>query len=310
MSLRQAAPGPDAPLAARLWQYQSERFPLGRTMALVAVFAASGVTLSAVLGGRALPGPGSYLAAFAVSFGLFLQLRAADEVKDADDDRRFRPERPVPRGLVGLRLLVATGGLAAAVQAVAAWLLAPGLLLLLGAVWAWLGLMSAEFFAPAWLRARPVLYLVSHMAVMPLIDLWITAVDWLPRGGVPPGGLAPALLLSFANGCVLEIGRKTWVAERPGVESYSALWGIRPAIRVWLWVLCAAAGLAALTGGLAGAALPVAAVIAAALAWCARQALAFHARPDAAGQRRLDTASGVWVLVSYATLGLLPALLR
>lgn len=299
-----------APLAARLWEYQAERFPVGRTAALVAVFAASGVSLSSVLGGRALPGIGFYLGAFVVTFGLFLQLRAADEVKDADDDDRFRPERPIPRGLVSLRLIVGLGVAAAVVQAAVAWLLALGLVVLLGVVWAWLGLMSAEFFVPTWLRARPVLYLVSHMAIMPLIDLWITGVDWVPRGGVPPAGLVPALLLSVVNGCVLEVGRKTWAEERPGVETYSALWGVRPAVRVWLGLLGAAAVLAVVTGGLAGAPWPVAAVVAVALAWGARAGLAFHARPDAAGQKRLDTAAGVWVLASYAALGLLPAVLR
>ena len=32
--------------------------------------------------------------------------------------------------------------------------------------------MTAEFFVPEWLKARPFLYLVSHMAIMPFIDLY------------------------------------------------------------------------------------------------------------------------------------------
>jgi hypothetical protein len=36
----------------------------------------------------------------------FFQLRACDEVKDAEDDRLYRPERAIPRGLVSLRLIV------------------------------------------------------------------------------------------------------------------------------------------------------------------------------------------------------------
>ena len=49
--------------------------------------------------------------------------------------------------------------------------------------------MSAEFFAPERLRTRPLLYLVSHMAIVPLIDLYATACDWMVAGAHrrPPG---------------------------------------------------------------------------------------------------------------------------
>ncbi|HLZ65707.1 MAG TPA: hypothetical protein VKQ29_05715 [Aliidongia sp.] len=299
-------------LLDRLWRYQAERFPVWRNGALIAVFSASGISLSSVLGGRPLPGPTAFLVAFGVAFGLFFQLRAADEVKDAEDDRRYRPERPVPRGLVSLRLLVGLAALAAVLQAAAAYLFAPGLLILLAVIWLWMGLMAVEFFVPAYLRARPVLYLVSHMLVMPLVDLWITAVDWLPRAGTPPAGLAPALLLSFANGCVLEIGRKTWApeAERPGVESYSALWGTGPAARRWSVALAAAAVLVVVTGA-AAAAISVMVVIAAvAFGLAALQARAFLVAPTLASQRRLDQAAGLWVLASYASLGAVPLIIR
>jgi hypothetical protein len=95
--------------------------------------------------------------------------------------------------------------------------------------------MSFEFFVPAWLKARPFLYLVSHMAIMPLIDLFVTACEWLPRAGAPPPGLWLFLALSFVNGCVLEIGRKLYAREneRPGVETYSALLGPKRAALAW-----------------------------------------------------------------------------
>ena len=46
----------------------------------------------------------------------FLQLRIADEFKDYEDDARYRPYRPVPRGLVSLRELAWVGVGAAAIQ--------------------------------------------------------------------------------------------------------------------------------------------------------------------------------------------------
>ena len=124
----------------------------------------------------------------------------------------------MPRGLVTLRLLVVLGVGAALLQAGLAAMLNTHLLMILAAVWLWLALMSLEFFAASWLRARPVVYLLSHMMIMPMIDLFTTSCEWLPRQAGPPAGIVPFLLLSFANGCVLEIGRKTWspASERRG----------------------------------------------------------------------------------------------
>ncbi len=301
-----------ASLLARLWTYQAERFPVLKNGLLIAVFASSGVTLSAVLARRTLPNLAAYGCAAFVAFGLFFQLRVADEVKDADEDRRFRPERPVPRGLVTLRVLVTLALGIAVLQALAAGMYAPRLLGLLLVVWVWMGLMAVEFFVPAWLRAQPLAYLVSHMVVMPLIDLWITGVEWLPRAGMPPFGLLPALLLSFANGCVLEIGRKTWApeSERPGVETYSSLWGSGTAARCWLGTLSVAGILVWLTGASAGASWPMAVIAIMAFALASSAARSFIACPTVAAQHRLDTSAGLWVLTSYATLGLVPLLMR
>ena len=51
----------------------------------------------------------AYAVAFLVSLIIFIQLRACDEYKDGPDDRRYRPERPIPRGLVSLRLILGIG---------------------------------------------------------------------------------------------------------------------------------------------------------------------------------------------------------
>src|SRR6185312_4278694 len=56
------------PLGRRLWIYQAERFPVVRSGALVAMFSAAGVSLSAVLAARPLPAIGSYAVAFVVAF--------------------------------------------------------------------------------------------------------------------------------------------------------------------------------------------------------------------------------------------------
>jgi 4-hydroxybenzoate polyprenyltransferase len=294
-------------LFRRLWAYQAERFPLLRTVPLLAVFSASAVSVSAMLAGRPLPNAGAYLTAFLLAFVLFFQMRAADEVKDLEDDRRFRPERPIPRGLVSLRLIAGLAIAAAPLAALAALAWHPPLLWLLALAWAWLALMTAEFLAPSWLKARPVLYLVSHMAILPLIDLMLTGVEWLPGGGPDPA-LALFLALSFVNGCVLEIGRKLKAAghERAGVETYSALWGPARAARLWTLCVAVAAALVALNGlslGIPALAALIAGLGLAAAAWLARR---YARAPTPAAEKSLDAASGLWVLLAYATLGFLP----
>ena len=304
-------PKADAPLVHRLWLYQAERFPILKTATLLGIFAAASLSVSAQLADRPLPPAWTFVVMWLTSLVIFFQMRACDEWKDLDDDRRYRPERPVPSGLVSLGLVAS---LAFGAGLVAAGLVASvsfGLLVPLVLVWTWLSLMTAEFFAPEWLKARPLLYLVSHMAIMPLIDLLVTAGEWLPFGAPPPG-LGLFLALSFVNGCVLEIGRKVWApaSEREGVETYSGLLGAERAALAWMatcvvsFVLLVGVGIALdamwLVGGLGLAALATVLAV----------GLRFRAEPTPARQKAVDTAAGLWVFACYAIAGFAPLLLR
>jgi 4-hydroxybenzoate polyprenyltransferase len=198
---------------------------------LILAFSSCAVVFASVVSGGGPPAWPDYLTAFPTCFIFFLQLRIADEFKDADEDARFRPYRPVPRGLVtlgGLRTLFLLG---AALQLGLALWHHRALALILLAAWAYLALMSVEFFAREWLKARPVTYLWTHMLIMPIVDFYATAVYWLPRTGHPPSGLALFLAASFANGLVIELGRKLRQphAEEDGVPTYTRLWGMSKA---------------------------------------------------------------------------------
>lgn len=296
------------PLIRRLWIYQAERFPLARTALLVAVFASASVSVAAHLGHRELPSWPSYGVAFAVVLIFFFQLRASDEVKDAEDDAKFRPERPIPRGLVKLRLIVGIAVAGAPLSAVLAAALDVRLLLLLATVWLWMFLMGAEFFTAAWLRARPFFYLVSHMLIMPLIDLFATGCEWVPAAAAPPRMLWLFLVLSFLNGTVLEVGRKTYapVSERTGVETYSRLLGPRPATALWCTIV-AVAFVCLLAVGAAESALPwVGAVGLVGACTAIFTATGFIRNPVPKYQKLLDATSGLWVLLCYAAAGFAP----
>jgi 4-hydroxybenzoate polyprenyltransferase len=293
--------------------YQRERFPLLAHGPLIAAFSGSAVSYSALLrGGPEPPGWGALLVAFPAALLFFLQLRIADEFKDQEEDRRYRPSRPVPRGLIGLQELAVIALSGALVQLALSTWRDFALTALLALVWLYLALMSCEFFARDWLRARPLTYLWTHMLIMPLIDLYVTAVDWLPLRGWPPRGLAWFLAVSFFCGTVIEIGRKIRAPddEAPGVPTYSALWGRRTAVGAWLGAILLG-GLTALAAARRiGPVWPVACLLALPLTAASAGAVRFLRRPDSARSRIFEPLSGLWVLLTYLGLGALPHLVR
>lgn len=297
-------------LLHRFWIYQSERFPLKKTVPLLLVFSAASICVSARLAGRDLPDWPAFIVGFVLAMALFFQMRVCDEFKDAEDDRLYRPERPIPRGLITPRELLVAGLLTLPVAAFAAWMWHPPVFWFLAVVWVWLAAMTAEFGVPSWLKARPVLYLLSHMAIMPLIDLLLTSIEWLPAGRAAPT-IWLFLALSFVNGCVLEIGRKLWAPENEikGVDTYSGLWGARKAALIWLCCVLLSFALLVGTGFATGVGWATLLIGGGALAASALAARSYMGAPTSKAQERMDTVSGLWVFFCYATAGFLPYLI-
>lgn len=290
--------------------YQRERFPLAAHAPLVAAFSGSAVCFSSLVRGQAVwPSSKALVVAFVTSLLFFLQLRIADEFKDFEDDSRYRPYRPVPRGLVTLRELAWVAVGASAIQLALALWLKPSIVWLLVLAWAYLGVMSREFFVPRWLKAHPTVYMASHMVILPLIDMYATACDWWVAGfRQPPPGLFWFLIVSFFNGVVVEIGRKIRAREdeEEGVETYSSLWGVTGATRAWLGAI-AVTGLAAWKAAEAiGTAVPTAVLLSVLVVVCVAIGIRFATRPSAGGGRTIELMSGVWTLLMYLGLGAVP----
>jgi 4-hydroxybenzoate polyprenyltransferase len=294
--------------------YQQERFPLTAHAPLVAAFSASAVCFSSLLRGEAgVPSLRGLLVAFITSLLFFLQLRIADEFKDAEDDTHFRPYRPVPRGLVTLAELAWVGMAGAAIQFALALWLNPSLVWLLVLAWAYLALMTREFFAARWLKAHPIVYLTSHMLILPLVDLYATACDWRAAGlNRPPAGLVWFLIVSYLNGVVIEVGRKTRVPadEEHGVETYSALWGSERAAHLWL-------GSIVLTGAAAWQAsaridteTPTLVLLAMLTVACGAVTYRFVRHPAPGGGKTIEMMAGVWTVLMYLGLGAGPFAIR
>jgi len=292
----------------RWWAYQRERFSLAAYGPLGAVFSLGALGHSVRLRDGALPGWPAGAVAFVVVLGFFLLLRIADEFKDADKDARHRPYRPVPRGLVSLRELGGLGAGTAATQLGLTLWLDPQVTLVLLAAWAYFGLMSAEFFVPDWLEPRLGLYTASHMVVLPLIALVASACDWAVAGARPPETVGWFLAATYANGLVLEVGRKIRAPEdeEAGVETYSRRWGRPLAVAVWSGALLAAGLLSVVAAEQVGAGRWAAGVLGMVGLGAGGIAGRFLSAPTPARAGALESCAGVWLLASYGSMGLLP----
>lgn len=296
----------------RWWTYQKERFQVFAHGPLILAFSLSAMSYSALLRGETALRPEAALVAFVTAFLFFLQLRIADEFKDAEDDARWRPYRPVPRGLVTLRELGWIGVGAAAIQLAGSLWLRPLQALWLVVAWTWLALMTKEFFVHEWLKAHPVFYMLSHMVIMPVFDIYATACDWLMAGDAPPKGLAWFLAVSYMNGIVIEIGRKIRSPqdEEEGVETYSVLWGRGRALLAWLGAMLLTAVCAWRGAVLIGFATSVGLLLLLLLSAAVLLAITFNIKPLPGRGKLIEFVSGIWTLLMYLSLGAAPLLLR
>ena len=292
----------------RWWTYQKERFPLLTNGLLIAAFAAGAVGYGALVRGAGAFPVGAWAIAFPCLFLFFLQLRVADEFKDADTDRQFRPYRPVPRGLVTLAELGRVAIAAGVLQLGLSLAVGRSLVGMLGLVWVYLGLMTREFFAPRWLKARPVVYLLSHAVILPLMVGFAMACDGAIAQAAPDWRMLWFCAVSYFISLSIEIGRKIRAPqdEEPGVETYTALWGLQRAAIAWLtviWLMAIAALLAAHAVGI----LPLAVLTVLPLLTLAMVATwRFLARPIPTWAEAFQGVTGFWVLGVCLILGLVP----
>lgn len=249
---------------------------------------------------------------FLACWAFFLLLRVLDEHKDHAEDVRHYPDRALSRGLVTLGQLKGVGAVAFALTLAASlqadrgfgrsswlWLLVMG----------YLALMTAEFFVRRWLRRRPFVYALSHMAVMPLVFAWLAA---LGADGMRPGPFVTGgALVAFLLGLSVELVRKTRgpEEERPDLDSYSRVFGVRRAPLVIFGVLLAGLVVDGALLRVAGAPAAAQGALLAALLLAAAALLAFRRAPSAAARKKAEGAVAVAVLVSYLALaaGLLTA---
>ena len=251
--------------------YLNERFPLGKNSIFVLIFTLSGYIYTGLLYNSKIIKPTlskevnrvllfwdkeidkvpiiwyKFLTLFIIIFMFFFQLRITDEFKDYKEDLKYRPYRPVQRGVISLKALGKIGIATIIIQIILAHVINPKLIYFMLLVWFYMFLMTKEFFIKNWLTERILIYALSHVVIM----IFITLVIVKGTGYILEShfletlylllekyeknifiGLIPLFTLNYLNGIVLEIGRKTRRAdeEEHGVQTYSKLWGKKKAV--------------------------------------------------------------------------------
>jgi 4-hydroxybenzoate polyprenyltransferase len=150
------------------------------------------------------------------------------------------------------------------------------------------------------------------MAIMPLIDGYTTGLDWLPAGRHPPAGVLWFLAVTFANGVLIEIGRKLRAPadERTGVDTYTHVWGPRRAPLVWLCALTASAWLSVQAARHVGWPNGGVALFVTLAAVAGVPALRFLRSQQRGAASAVERVSQAWPALTYISLGVLPLLER
>ena len=290
----------------RWWIYQKERFPILKYSLLILVFSGSAIGYGQLLQSQSSIRFSSWITIFLVTLGLFLQMRIADEFKDYRDDCKYRPERAIPRGLVNLKELAYLGIAIGVLQIILLLAFIPQSFIYLGLVWVYFFLMCIEFGCRKWLKQHLSIYMFSHMMILPLIGL-------LNLGSVGQfrGEYLLFALVCFLNGIVIEIGRKIRAPkdERFGVETYSSIWNPQKASMAWLTAVILSAIATCMAVMNVGFIYQAMSLLLIAIILCIKASFQFTYDLDTKSAKKIDQMSGLWIMTSYFSLGLLPILL-
>ena len=296
----------------RWWIYQKERFPLMAYIPLMATFGFSSISYS-----MHLHNPQARLsdisvkqavAAIVTTLFWFMLLRISDEHKDFEEDRQFRPYRPVQRGLISLKELRCIGIAIIIIQVGLSIWIDWRLLGMLALVYFWFTLMSLEFGVPKWLKARPTIYLLSHMLFMPLVDLYATSIEWLPRGGMFGFGIVLYMVSSFCDGTVVEVGRKLRAPENEeyGVDTYTQIWGPKQAMIVWMICMTISGTSTIIAGFQVRVGWEIMFVLSPLYILAACVAIKFAKNPTPKNAKVFKILPGIWMILMHSMLGFLP----
>ena len=296
----------------RFWIHQKERFPFLAHGLMIGAFTFSAVSYSRICRGvEGFIDWSDFVIGIFATVTLFFLVRIFDEFKDREDDARYRKYLPVPRGLISLKELKYVGLFVGLIQIATILIFQVEMIWLYLMVLAYLVLMGFEFFVPKWLKAHHLVYITSHMFIIPLIDIYASGLDWRLEGSEPHWGLAWFFGVSYMNGLVLEFGRKirTPETEEEGVTSYTGLYGTKGGVIAWLALMFCTMLLAMGAAWYANYSNVAHLVFGAFFLLCALPGMVFLRRVSIRGSKQIDYASALWTALMYLALGGVPMLI-
>ena len=163
---------------------------------------------------------------FIVGFLQFLMVRIVDEFKDYEEDCKYRPYRPVPRGLVTLKELKILFIVCAILQVLVTFFVNSRGVILLLAVWLFFAIMSKGFFMKKFLEKHILVEVFFDELLMPIVVFYLSSFVYFDLSNV-----WKLLLMSYIISWIVEIARKVRCKddEENGVKTYTAVFGITKA---------------------------------------------------------------------------------
>ncbi len=169
---------------------------------------------------------GIFIVMFVVAFLQFLMVRIIDEFKDYDEDKKYRPYRPVPRGLIKLQELRVLFVICVLIQLILTLIVNPFSLIFLIVLWIVFILMTKGFFIKKVLDKHILLEVAFDEIMLPVMIIYLASFIKIDMSI-----LWRLLLLSYVVSWIIEIARKVRCKkdEEKGVKTYTAVFGITKA---------------------------------------------------------------------------------
>lgn len=161
---------------------------------------------------------------FLTAFLQFLMVRIIDEFKDYEEDLKYRPYRPVPRGLISLKELKILFVICIIVQTIITFVFNKIGMIYLVFVWLYFFFMSKSFFIKRFLDKHLLIEVFLDEILMPLLILYLASYINIQNIWI-------LLIMSYIIAWIVEIARKIRCKEdeENGVKTYTKVLGINNA---------------------------------------------------------------------------------
>ncbi len=301
---RNSLPPHDAPFAARLWAYLSERFPPAGYGVLIVSYYSSNQFLAEVLtrpGQQLVYNLGSLLGAITL-LCIFFHLRVFDEHKDYAEDCIYYPDRVLQSGRITLPQLklLGTGAIGLELLLSAVWMPAgqPAALVAVLATLAFSLLMLKEFFVREWLKEHFLIYTISHMMIMPLMAMVVFSFATGMYMWQAPGWFWLYAFVGFFVTLNWEISRKIRAPEQEieGVVTYTKVFGTYGAAYAVLIVRVIDTAIVALVGWKIQASWWFYVALVALFVVCLIGFFQYRFNTNAKTAKRMETYAGVYII--------------